>query len=98
MKSFPELLEEFRQTQQISKKDLAALAGLTPGYISLLTRGERTAPSEETVRVLADALKLDTKARSDFFEAAGYPALARTNDSFAFVYQPSGGEQTSNAI
>src|ERR1700730_2845630 len=98
MKSFPELLEELRQARQISKKDLATLAGLTPGYISLLTRGERTAPSEETVKALADALNLDTKARIAFFIAAGYPAFTRNHEAFSLAYQPDGDKQERSAI
>ncbi len=74
MKNFTELLEEFREARQISKKDLAHRANLSTGYISLLTSGARKAPSEETVAALADALKLDIKDRTRFFEAAGFPA------------------------
>jgi WD40 repeat protein len=74
MKNFPELLEELRETRKISKKDLAMRAGLTPGYVSLLTRGERIAPSEETVEALSEALHLDTETRIAFFKAAGYSA------------------------
>ncbi len=72
MKKFHELLESLREAQQISKKDLAFRAGLSAGYISLLTRGEREAPSEDAVKLLADALNLDQETRHDFFEAAGY--------------------------
>ncbi|GAC1364204.1 MAG: NB-ARC domain-containing protein [Ktedonobacteraceae bacterium] len=73
MNTFSELLEEFRAQKRINKKDLAHKAGLTPGYISLLTRGERTAPSRKIVGDLASALELDEKAKKSFFVAAGYP-------------------------
>lgn len=73
MNTFSELLEEFRAQKRINKKDLAHKAGLTPGYISLLTRGERTAPSRKIVGDLANALELDEKAKKSFFVAAGYP-------------------------
>src|SRR5947209_8487594 len=72
MKNFSELLEHLREEKHISKKDLARQAKLTPGYISLLTRGEREAPSETTVKALADALNLDEQTRKDLYEAAGY--------------------------
>ncbi len=72
MKKFHELLESLREAQQISKKDLALRTGLSAGYISLLTRGEREAPSEDAVKFLANALNLDQKTRNDFFAAAGY--------------------------
>jgi transcriptional regulator with XRE-family HTH domain len=81
MKNFPEFLEELRQAKQISKKDLAARSGLTPGYISLLTRGERTAPSEDTVNALADALNLDAETKTLLFESAGYPSYVASSIS-----------------
>src|SRR5450755_2029741 len=93
MKNFPELLEELRTARQISKKDLAIRARLTPGYVSLLTRGERTAPSEETVDALADALNLDAEARIDFFKAAGYSTLSVSRSSHHLLNQVSGGMQ-----
>ena len=71
-KSFSALLEEFRVARNMSKTDLAKLANLTPGYISHLTRGERAAPSESVVQILADALQLDIQARIEFFAVAGY--------------------------
>ncbi len=54
----------------MSKKELAVLADLTPGYISLLTRGGREAPSEDTLKALAMALNLDAETELQFFEAA----------------------------
>src|SRR2546421_3478426 len=74
MKEFTVLLETFRDARQLSKKELAQRANLSTGYISLLTSGARKAPSEESVAALADALELDIKDRSRFFEAAGFPA------------------------
>ena len=70
--SFSDLLEQLRRTQHISKTDLAKLAHLTPGYISHLTQGKRTTPSEEVVRALANALGLEHEARNQFFLSAGY--------------------------
>jgi WD40 repeat protein/transcriptional regulator with XRE-family HTH domain len=78
-KSFAEVLEELREQQQISKKDLTQRTGLSSGYISLLTRGGRTAPSQDTVDLLAEALTLDPTSRVRLFEAAGYspdPAIS----------------------
>jgi WD40 repeat protein/transcriptional regulator with XRE-family HTH domain len=82
MNDFAVLLEKLRETRQISKKQLALSAGLSAGYVSLLTLGERDAPSEETVADLANALELDEKERIQLFEAAGYPA------SSVFSYSP----------
>jgi len=72
MSTFSELLEAFRIQKHISKKDLAQQAGLTASYVSLLTRGDRTAPSRQSVRALAKALALDEEETKLFFEVAGY--------------------------
>lgn len=70
--SFSEILEEFRLAKGLTKKDLARGSNLTPGYISLLTRGERTFPSRDTINSLATTLGLSAKDRTKLFEAAGY--------------------------
>src|SRR5579862_7696051 len=88
MDNFTRLLDKFREEQQISKKDLAIRAGLSAGYISLLTRGERTAPSIETVKALADALNLDSEKRTLLLKSAGY--LSYSDSSFINV--PSEGK------
>ena len=72
---FFELLEEFREARDISKKQLAHNSNLTPGYVSLLTRGARTAPTFKAVMALAEALGLDEEQRVRFFTAAGYASL-----------------------
>jgi len=95
MKNFTELLEELREARQISKKDLAIRAGLTPGYVSLLTRGERTAPSQETVKALADALNLDIEAKTTFFKAAGYSTTPISRNSYPSLQQMGGDIQRS---
>jgi WD40 repeat protein/transcriptional regulator with XRE-family HTH domain len=73
--SFSALLEEFREARGLSKKQLAQNSNLTPGYISLLTRGERTAPTVKAVMALADALELDDEQRLHFLKVAGYASL-----------------------
>src|SRR5712691_4832222 len=57
MSRFAEVLEQLREKKQIRKKDLTHRSGLSSGYISLLTRGNRSAPSEEVVAALANALE-----------------------------------------
>src|SRR6266571_4953121 len=74
MSRFAEVLEQLREKKQIRKKDLTQRSGLSSGYISLLTRGNRSAPSEEVVAALADAMELDAMSRVRLFEAAGYSA------------------------
>lgn len=73
MKDFTNLLEELRSQSKLSKKKLADRASLSPGYITLLTRGDRNTPSEETVIALADALGIEGEVRARFFKTAGYP-------------------------
>jgi WD40 repeat protein/transcriptional regulator with XRE-family HTH domain len=85
---FGTLLDELRTTRGISKKDLADRARLSPGYISLLTRGERTAPSEETVAELARALELDIHDTARLFEAAGYSKPAAYNGAHDLSTSP----------
>ena len=78
MPSFIERLEELRESRGISKKDMALRAGISPGYISLLTRGTRIAPSKEVVYELAEALELDVNERVELFDFAGYDAGGRS--------------------
>ena len=68
MKDFNTFLEELRAERNLSKKELAMLANLSAGYISLLTRGERETPSEETVEALAKALKIEGEIKRQFFD------------------------------
>ncbi|MBO0782336.1 MAG: helix-turn-helix domain-containing protein, partial [Ktedonobacteraceae bacterium] len=75
--NFASLLEQLREARHISKTELARLANLTPGYISHLTLGGRTMPSEETVAALANALQLAGEERKQFFAAVGYTGEAR---------------------
>src|SRR5947209_15792160 len=72
--SFAEELEELRKKKQIKQKDLATLAGLTPGYVNHLIKGTRKAPSKETLNALAGALQLDDEERETLFKAADYEA------------------------
>jgi transcriptional regulator with XRE-family HTH domain len=72
VKSFTEVLEELRQMRQLSKRDLATRSGLSAAYVSHLTLGQRTTPSEEVVKALADALELGMEDRKLLRETAGY--------------------------
>jgi WD40 repeat protein/transcriptional regulator with XRE-family HTH domain len=69
--SFQEMLEQLRVERGISKSELAKLAGLTPGYISHLTLGERRTPSLKVIEALTSAFMLDEEAKRQFFDAAG---------------------------
>jgi transcriptional regulator with XRE-family HTH domain len=54
-------LKFVRLTKGIRAKDLARRVGVTPAYISLLERGNRT-PSKEVKRRIAKALNFPMKA------------------------------------
>ena len=69
---FAEVLEELRKKKQIKQKDLATLAGLTPGYVNHLIKGTRRSPSKEAITALAKALQLNDDERESFFKAADY--------------------------
>ncbi len=96
MKKFYELLESLREARQISKKDLSRRTGLSAGYISLLTRGEREAPSENTLELLANALNLDAEMRSYFFGAAGYSPDAASSPSNGRIAPMNGNKKQHN--
>jgi len=67
--TFGDLLRRYRVAAGLSQEALAAAAGLSPRAISALERGERRAPQQETVRLLADALSLAGEERALFEEA-----------------------------
>ncbi len=62
--TFGELLRQGRMAAGLSQEALAEAAGLSPRAISALERGERLAPQQETVRQLADALRLSVEERA----------------------------------
>ncbi len=72
MNNFSLLLDTLREERNISKKDLAERAHVTASYVSLLTRGGRNAPSEDTVNALASALDVDEETRQRLLVAAGH--------------------------
>jgi len=61
--AFGALLRRYRLAAGLSQEALAEAAGLSPRAISALERGERRAPQQETVRLLADALALSPAER-----------------------------------
>jgi predicted ATPase/transcriptional regulator with XRE-family HTH domain len=73
--SFPRLLRRFRLAAELSQEELAARAGLSARAVSDLERGLRASPRPETVRMLAEALRLDAADRAAL-TAAAHPELA----------------------
>ncbi len=85
--SFAARLKHERRLCGVSQEELAARAGYTSAYISMLERGERT-PTTATAELLAAALELEPDTRAEFLRIAK-DALAhrraRSSDSEAAV-------------
>jgi predicted ATPase/transcriptional regulator with XRE-family HTH domain/uncharacterized protein HemY len=72
--TFGALLRRHRFAAGLTQEDLAERAGVSARGVQDLERGLRVAPRAETVRLLADALRLDDDARAGLITAAN-PAL-----------------------
>jgi tetratricopeptide (TPR) repeat protein/transcriptional regulator with XRE-family HTH domain len=64
--TFGDLLRKVRTQARLTQEDLAEAAGLSPRSVSDLERGVSTTPHKDTVRLLADALRLTGPARAEF--------------------------------
>ena len=64
--TFAALLRKLRADARLTQEELAEAAGLSPRSVSDLERGIATTPRRETVRLLADALRLAGPARAQF--------------------------------
>lgn len=79
---FGMLLRRLRTAAALSQEALAERAGISTRAVGDLERGVHQAPRLETVRLLADALELDTQDRAALLaaarpSAAGEPAVFR---------------------
>jgi transcriptional regulator with XRE-family HTH domain len=63
---FAAALRKLRAEAGLTQEELAEAAGLSPRAISDLERGVVTIPHKDTVRLLADALRLTGAARAEF--------------------------------
>ena len=70
MARFGQLLRQLRTSAGLSQEELAQAAALSTRTVSDLERGVNLTARNETARLLADALKLDTRARAGFLAAA----------------------------
>src|SRR5262249_40100205 len=70
--TFGALLKRYRLAAGVTQEQLAVQAGLSPRGISDLERGARRAPRRETVRLLAEALRL-AAAERNLLEATARP-------------------------
>lgn len=67
---FSELLRQQRRAAGYSQEDLAERAGLSVSAIGSLEQGLRRAPHRDTVKALADALRMSESERRELEEAA----------------------------
>jgi len=74
---FGRLLRDFRVAAGLTQDDLAELARMSAGGISVLERGTRTAPRRETIALLSSALGLSESDRKRLEESAARPPRAR---------------------
>ena len=80
--TFGDLLRRYRLAAGLTQEALAECAGLSVRGLSDLERGARRAPHRDTVRLLADALRLGGTDRAAFEAAArrpGVPTALRTH-------------------
>ncbi len=64
--TFAALLRKLRTGARLTQEELAEAASMSPRSVSDLERGVSTAPRKDTVRLLADALRLTGPARAEF--------------------------------
>ena len=75
--TFAALLRTLRTQARLTQEELAEAAALSPRSVSDLERGIAATPRRETVRLLADALRLTGPARAEFEAVArGRPVPA----------------------
>lgn len=58
---FGELLKRFREEWQFTLRDLGKLSEVDHAYIYRLETGDKATPSDDTVKALTKALKLDSR-------------------------------------
>jgi transcriptional regulator with XRE-family HTH domain len=74
MREFGELLRTYRIRVGLTQQQLADFAMVSVRAIRDLECGRTRSPRAETVRLLADGLRLDDSSRADLQEAGGRPA------------------------
>jgi DNA-binding XRE family transcriptional regulator len=78
MTAFALLVRRSRQAAWMTQEELAERSGLSPRTIQAIERGEVRRPHRESVRLLADALRLHGEVRAEFEATArqGSPTAA----------------------
>jgi tetratricopeptide (TPR) repeat protein/transcriptional regulator with XRE-family HTH domain len=81
---FSSMLRQLRADVRLTQEELARAAKLSRRSVSDLERGVATTPHQDTVRLLADALRLIGPARAQFEAAArGHPPASRAEATTA---------------
>ena len=83
---FAGLLRQLRARAGLTQEGLAEAAGLNPRTISDLERGLATTPHKDTVRLLADALRLSSQERIEFERRALAEIAAMGREEFVGRY------------
>jgi tetratricopeptide (TPR) repeat protein/transcriptional regulator with XRE-family HTH domain len=89
--TFAALLRKLRTEARLTQEELAEAAALSPRSVSDLERGIAATPRRETVRLLADALRLAGPARAEFEAVARgrpVPAVPATDAAAAMRTLP----------
>jgi predicted ATPase/transcriptional regulator with XRE-family HTH domain len=82
--TFGVLVRQYRQAAALSQEALAERAGLSTDAISVIERGKRGVPRQDTVSRLAQALDLGIEERAALIAAAAHAhAIGTTSDSWA---------------
>ena len=76
--NFSELLLYFRCRAGMTQQQLADFSTVSTRTIRDLERGRAKCPRQDTVRLLADALRVDSTERSAFENSARRPTIDRT--------------------
>ena len=58
MKTFGEFLRNEREYKEVSLRELAEAAGISPSYLSIVERDVASPPSDRVIEALEDALEL----------------------------------------
>jgi len=71
---FGDLLKRFREERKFTLRDLGKLSELDHAYIHRLETGKKDTPSDDTLKALIKALKLDNREASVLRVLVDHPA------------------------
>src|SRR5690349_14069920 len=98
MKTFGDLLAQYRQDRQMRQSDLATPAGLHPSDLSKIERGIRKPPRPENTRRLIELLHLSPKEATALITAGGYSLPEVGNIQFDQTTYPDVTPETAEML